>query len=161
MNHNVADSRMASERGFNLPELNPEPPQLDLVVQPAQEFEIAVSKESGQIACLVHDIRRSGSEWIAQKSLGCQLCRVAIASGNSRAPNEQLTSDARRNRLQVLVENIGRRIVNRSADRDEIASCSFIVPEESACHSRLGQAVSIDQLHRISNARLPHRPMLG
>src|ERR1700692_4471478 len=62
--------RVSHERGSNLVQLDSESSDLDLIIQAAQEHQIAVRPVAHQVASLVHACIALGTEGILDESLG-------------------------------------------------------------------------------------------
>ena len=66
----LSHGRVRRERGLDLAELDAEPPELDLVVQPTEELELAVSPPSDPIARPVEASAIPRDEEVGDEALG-------------------------------------------------------------------------------------------
>src|SRR6266851_191706 len=101
----------------DLPRLDAVALELDLVVQPSQELELAI----GQVACQVPGLVESGP-WLRapgmwQEALRCQLRAPQVAGGHAPASDVQFPWAARGHRPQVLIQQIDLGIGNGPANR--------------------------------------------
>ncbi len=87
--------RVLADRALDLAELDPEAADLDLVVGPAAEVELAVGQARSYIAGPVEPSR---PERVLDEPLGSQLRPVQVAAGHARAADVQLAGHAARNR---------------------------------------------------------------
>ena len=80
----VAHKRMQGQCGFNFSQLNTEPPQLDLRVGAAEELDIAVFAEAGEVAGPVQTF--AFLIWIGDKALARQLGAIQILARQTGPP---------------------------------------------------------------------------
>ena len=119
---------------------------LDLIIDSAQEGNLSIRQPARQITGAVKSRIRGGTEGIGNELLGGQLRIVAITSGHAGASYVEFADGSHGYLLQLFVQNIDLRIVNRPADgRKEIGT--FF--NGNSCRSRdngaLGWTVVIDQ----------------
>jgi hypothetical protein len=111
----VGDLGQAGEGGFDLAELDAEAADLDLVVEAAEEVEVAVGQPADQVAGAV-EARAGVSEGVGDKTLGGQGGAVEVAAGQPGAGDVELARHPDRHRLQRPVQHIDLGIGNRSTD---------------------------------------------
>src|ERR1700722_17666675 len=111
--HRLAHLLMPYQLRLDLSELDPEAPDLHLVIVPAQILDRPVLPPPSYIPGSVHPPRRNtvpGTlcrvERILDEALLCQLRSVQITPRHSRAPDIELPGDTDRHRRAVSVQNV-------------------------------------------------------
>src|SRR5262245_452274 len=107
---------MLSENRFDLVKFNPISPDLNLIICPADKFDVAVLQITPKIAGLVETTLRISAERIAHKLLICQFRLVQVTSGQPVPSNVELSRYSNGHRLVRSVQDINPRISNRPAD---------------------------------------------
>ena len=106
------------EHRLDLGQLHPEAADLDLMVDPAEELDVAVRQSADEVAGAINP--RPGTERVGDESLGRQLGLVEVALGQAVAAEPELAGDADRHRL---LSRRGRRpAYSRSAGRSARSS---------------------------------------
>jgi hypothetical protein len=145
------------QRGFDFPELDPETPDLHLIVFAAQVLEPPVGEPPRQVPCLIQP-RAALSVGIWNKPLGRQVRPAPVALRQERSTHEELALHAHRHRGQRPVQHAGDRIADRTANRNLGALVrGHLFPGRVA--SDLGGAVQVHQtpvLHHRAEAL--HQP---
>src|SRR6267142_699440 len=96
--------RMLIEPGFDFPQFNAEPADLDLRVDPAQILNVAIRKPARQITGLIHP--RARHEGVRYKFLLGQFRTIQISAGQTVTRDMQFSRHLDRLRLIVSIENI-------------------------------------------------------
>src|SRR6185436_3114733 len=109
-----AHGGMLGEAGLDLPELDAEAADLDLLVVAAEEVEVAVGPIAGEVAGLVEAV--AGDERVVEEALGGELGAVQIPARHARSADVDLPHGAERHRLTVPVQEINPRVRNRAAN---------------------------------------------
>ena len=111
----MADSRVGNQMRLDLVQLNTESSYFDLEVLSAEKFDFAVGSGNvpGRRSCKVAGFRHLQTDF--RRIFRGQFCLAQVASGQSGAPNVQLTRNARVP-LKMTVENMKLRVRNRSAN---------------------------------------------
>ncbi len=81
------DSRQGGKGGLDLAQFDAEPANLDLMVDPAQKFDVAVFQPADEVPGAVHPLSRPRSEWIGQEARGGEAGAPPIAPREARAAN--------------------------------------------------------------------------
>src|SRR6185437_16732299 len=104
--HRATDLGMSDQRGLDLAQLDPQPAQLDLVVDAPDELQLKIVVPPNEITSAVDG--GSGPERIGDELLGGQLGLVEVTGGQSAvlAADQQLTGDAGRYQVQPAVDHI-------------------------------------------------------
>ena len=85
---------MRGERRLDLAELDAEAAHLDLVVDPAEELELAVRPVAREVAGAVEALARR-AERVGHEALGGQLRPVEVAAGEAGAAQAELAGTPR------------------------------------------------------------------
>src|SRR5262249_10529151 len=107
---------MLCQCGLYLGQLNTESPNLDLVIYPAQIYEVAIGKSTGQVTAPVKPRRRVGVKWVGHEPLCRQIGTIQITAGNSRAADVDFASLPVRDGPTVAVEKMNAQVGYRLAD---------------------------------------------
>ena len=107
--------RVALQGVLDLAELDAEAAQLDLVVDPAEELQLAVGAPAGEVAAAVHAL--AFGEGIGDEALGAEPGTMQVAARQAAAGEIQLAGHADRHRPQAGVEQVYARADHRRADR--------------------------------------------
>ena len=140
----LSDALDGLERRFDLAQLHPEAPDLDLEVAAAEELDVAVRQVARQVAGLVQ--RAAGSEGVGDEPLRGQFGSVQVAAPDLDASDVQLTGGTHRNRLHVLIEDVDLRVGDRLADGHERQLASRVAGPGRHVDRGLGRAVQVVQL---------------
>src|SRR5437899_1105912 len=81
----IGDTLVSSERTFNFPQLYSEAANFYLMINAAQEFQIAVRGPSNQIACSVQSRSQFSRKRIGNKFFCCESGPVPVTARHSRA----------------------------------------------------------------------------
>ena len=117
------------------------PGELHLVVDPAEEEQLAVLAPTDAVAGAVH---AAAVEGVGVEALGGALGVVAVAAADPGAADPELARLAVGHRLPVLVEDVQGVAGGRLADRDRLADLLAHLVGRGE-DRRLGRAVDVDQ----------------
>src|SRR6266511_1734624 len=109
---------MGIQSRLNLTEFDSKTANLHLKIEAAQEFEVAVRAVPSEVASLVEPCVRLSAERVANKFLRGQFRPVAIATREAGAANVQLARHTDGCGLQLIVQQVNRRIADRPSDKD-------------------------------------------
>ena len=152
--HRLADVGVAGEDGLHLTQLDAKAPQLDLVVDPADEDQLALGVPAHQVAGAVH-AAAGGAEGAGHEALGAQSGPVQVAPGQTRPGDVELAHHPRRRQLQAGVEHVELGVGDRAADGDHVAD--LVGAEDRVAGGegcRLRRSVAVD--HHQARARRQH-----
>ncbi|KYF98019.1 hypothetical protein BE20_03765, partial [Sorangium cellulosum] len=110
----IADPRAPRGRRLDLAELDAE---LDLVVDPPEEHELAARQAPHQVAGPVQARARAGRERIRQERRRGALGVVEVAPADADAADVELAGDAERHGPPPPIEHVELRVLDREADR--------------------------------------------
>ncbi len=132
-------SRLLQELGFDLAHLNAQAAQLDLKIMAAYELDVAVGQVTGKITGFV-DAPVGKRVW--QKSLGCQLGLVQVATRHAITAHIQLTRHTDRHGLVLGIKQVDAGVCNRPPD---VQWLTGLQPARGGHHRSLSRAVVVHQ----------------
>ncbi len=153
--HRVADLAVQPQGRLDLPRLDTEPADLDLVVDPAQELDVARRQPAHQVAGAIKPGARLGREGVRHELLRRQPRPAQVAAGHARPAYAELAGHPDRRRPAPRVQHIDRVVGGRPADRHPRAAPQRAARphvEDQAVDRRLGGTVAV-----IEMAPLPRR----
>src|SRR5215470_20106957 len=117
-NHNsLRHTRVPNQRGLDLPRLNAEAANLNLMVRSPHKLQNPVPAPARQVPAAVHPAPRS-TKPIRNKALPRQTPATNIPTPNPSTRNVKLPNNPNRNRLQTTIQYINPRVPDRTAKRD-------------------------------------------
>ncbi|SAL88775.1 hypothetical protein AWB74_08725 [Caballeronia arvi] len=117
-NDRLTHGRMTGDLCLDFPKLDTKPANLDLMIVPAKELDIAIGTISRDIASPIHP--RARNERIVEEALGGQLRPIEITTRHTRATDVQFAHCTDRHQLPLRVEQINTRVGDGTADRHRI-----------------------------------------
>src|ERR1700752_5137954 len=116
-NHNrLRHIRVPNQRGLDLPRLNAEAANLDLMVRSPHKLQNPIPAPARQVPAAVHPAPRSAKP-VRNKALPRQTPASNIPAPNPSTRDVKLPNDPNRNRLQTTVQYINTRVPDRTAKR--------------------------------------------
>src|SRR6185295_11047873 len=103
--------------GLDLSQLDAIAAHLHLVVDAAQELDLAASQPAGQVARPVQPGSRYGREGVGNEPLRGQIRTAEVTTGEACPADQQLSGNAGRSRPQVWLYDVDLGVGDRSADR--------------------------------------------
>src|SRR5215468_1406844 len=117
-NHNrLRHTRMPNQRGLDLPRLNAEAADLNLMVRSPHKLQNPIPAPARQVPAAVHPAPRSTIP-VRNKALPRQTPTSNIPAPNPSPRNVKLPNDPNRNSLQTTIQDINTRVPDRIANRD-------------------------------------------
>ncbi len=163
--HCLGHGRMSGEGRLHLPALDAEAPHLHLLVEAAQELDVAVGQATDQVAGAVQAGTRTGAERVGDEALGRELGAVEVAVGHADPADVQLARRAWRHGLAPLVEDVDGGVGDGLADGRVppltgigLAGGRLV---QRGHHARLGGAVGVEPTDAVACHPQPgavHRP---
>src|SRR5262244_3593389 len=116
-NHSLRHARVPNQRGLDLPRLNAEAANLNLMVRTPHKLQNPIGAPARQVPAAVHPAARSTIP-VRNKTLRRQTTAPNIAAPNPSTRNVKLPNNPNRNRLQTTIQYINPRVPNRTTNRD-------------------------------------------
>src|SRR6478752_10840901 len=108
---------MLTQYRFYLSQLDPESPDLHLLIVPSQKLYVPVSPPPSSVSRPVHPRTRFPTERIRHKLLRRQLRSPQISSPHSISSNVYLPCHPYRYRLPLLIQDVDPHVPDRPPDR--------------------------------------------
>ena len=113
----MGHTRNMGEFGFNLAQFNTKPAHLDLIINAATKYDIALSIQQNCVTGTIeYRIIETGGKRIRNKFFEGQVIPVQIAHRHAGATDEQLALDTLFDQFQALINNIAAIIGDRLTD---------------------------------------------
>ncbi|GFM80240.1 hypothetical protein PSCICN_09320 [Pseudomonas cichorii] len=109
----ITHSDVIGQAGFDFTQLDPETTDLDLVIVTAQVLDDAIGVAAAKVAGLV---QAALDKRITQKTLGGQFVTVQVTPCNTSPANVDLTRNANRYGLELLIEQVNPGVGYRHAN---------------------------------------------
>src|SRR5262249_22786419 len=147
-NNRLRNARVPNQRGLDLPRLNAETANLNLMARTPHKLQTPIPAPARQVPAAVHPAPRSAKA-VRNKTLPRQTATPNIPPPNPSPRNVKLPNNPNRNRLQTTIQYINKQIGD--AEPDEIPASGegkvSVQQNMTDMHRRLGDAVHVDQ-HR-------------
>ena len=138
-------ARRARQDGFDLAEFDPEPADLDLVIDPAQELDLAAGVPPGQVPGPVHPLPwRAGQA--RHEAFRGQGGPVSVAARQLGAGQVQVPGHPGRDRAQRLIQDQRAHAGDRAPDRRDLPVVDVRSAPGGGVHGRLGRPVDVTHL---------------
>src|SRR5262245_6890037 len=116
-NRRLRHARMPHQRCLDLPRLNPEAANLNLMVRAPHKLQNPIPAPARQVPAAVHPHPRSPIA-IRNKTLTRQTAATNISTPNPGPRDVKLPNNPNRHRLQTTVQYINPRVPNRTTNRN-------------------------------------------
>src|SRR5262249_20997469 len=151
-NNRLRNARVPNQRGLDLPRLNAETANLNLMVRTPHKLQTPIPAPARPVPAAVHPAPRSAKA-VRNKTLPRQTATPNIPPPNPSPRNVKLPNNPNRNRLQAIIQNIDPVVGQRTADRDA-RDALFVLNRKSNCIDRgLGRTVKIGDVRDLEMAR--------
>ena len=100
----LGNGRMLHDSGRYLAEFDPVPPDLDLVISPAEEFDFPVVPLPPEVTGPVH---QALPIWSLDEPLGREFLAFPVAQGDAGSGKAEFAFRSDLNRVQVRVQDVG------------------------------------------------------
>src|SRR3990170_262421 len=114
---NFFHRRVLREHRLDLPKLDPVTTNLHLVVDPPEEFDVAVWQKATEVAGFVKTRARFSAERIGNKPLSGKLRPIEVAPRQTAATDVEFALNADGDWIQMSVQHVELGVCNRAADR--------------------------------------------
>src|SRR5262245_37943491 len=115
-NNRLRNARVPNQRGLDLPRLNAETANLNLMVRTPHKLQNPIPAPARQVPAAVHPAPRSAKA-VRNKTLPRQTATPNIPPPNPSPRNVKLPNNPNRNRLQTTIQYINPRVPNRTTKR--------------------------------------------
>src|SRR5690606_22971435 len=112
----LRDAGAVAQRGLDLVELDAIAADLDLVVGPAEELDVAVGAEAAEVAGAVEAGPGLLAEGVGDEALGGELGTVEVAASDAVAGDVEFAGHADGHGLHVLVDDVDAGVGDGPAD---------------------------------------------
>src|SRR2546426_3667081 len=146
-NHNrLRHIRVPNQRGLDLPRLNAEAANLNLMVRSPHKLQNPIPAPARQVPAAVHPAPRS-TKAVRNKALPRQTATPNIPPTNPSTRNVKLPDNPNRYRLQTTVQYINLQVGDAAPDEIAAGRDGKVSVEQNMTdmHRRLGDAVHVDQ----------------
>src|SRR5581483_615230 len=159
--HRFPDRAVAPQHRFDLAQLNPLPPQLDLRIHPPHILQLAILQPPPHIPRPVQPRTPLRRQPVPYKPLPRQLPTVQIPPRQPLSANVYLPANPDRHRIPVLIHHLDLRIADRLANRHPcpVIPLLHLMPARIRRHFRA--AIYIQQLRPRKCLREPLRQLPG
>src|SRR5262249_10739665 len=139
-------TRVTPQRCLNLPRLNAETANLDLMVRATHKLQNSIKPPPRQVPAAVHPRARSAKP-VRYKTFPSEPSATDIAPANPSSRDVKLPNYPNSNRLQAIIQYVNTQIRDPAPDQTApAANRKFPVQANMAhMHRRLGDPVHVDQ----------------
>src|SRR5262249_25814538 len=116
-NRRLRHALMPHQRRLDLPRLNPEAANLNLMVRATHKLQNPIPAPASQVPTAEHPARRS-TKPVRNKTLTRQGAATHISTPNPSPRDVKLPNNTNRHRLQTTVQYINPRVPNRTTNRN-------------------------------------------
>src|SRR5579885_1488165 len=113
------------------------------MINASQEFNDSIGAVSCQIAGSIEPGTWDRTERMREKLFGCQIRCSHIAAGQSDAADKKLSHDSDGDWISALVQDVELNIVDRSANRDDMARLLRLTLPEAHINGGLSRSIQI------------------
>src|SRR5438105_13604033 len=155
-NHrSLRHTRVSAQRRLNLPRLNAETANLDLMVRTTNKLQNPIKPPPRQVPAAVHPRTRSAKP-VRNKTLPSEPTATNIAPANTPSRDVKLPNNPNSHRLQAIIQHVNAQIRDPAPDQTApVANRKLPVQANMAdMHRRLGDPVHVDQHGGIVGAVL-------
>ena len=147
----VVDPRHPQQRVVDLPDLDPEPGDLDLRVAAAEELQLALGRPPPVVAALVQP--RPRPVGVGQVDRPGPLRVVDVPAAHADAGEADQARGTQRHRDEVLVDHVHGHVLHRGPQRDPVALGGPVHHLVVRVVRGLGQPVGVDEREPRAGAR--------
>src|SRR6266511_3167752 len=147
-NRSLRYAPLPKQRSLDLPRLNPEPANLNLLVRAPHKLQHPIKPPARQVPAAVHPTP-TATKPIRNKALRTQPPTTQIPSPNPRTRDVKLPNNPNRKRLQTTIQNINPVVGQRTANRDVRAPLLTFNSNSNGIDRRFGRAIEIRNVLHI------------
>src|SRR6516164_4725223 len=151
-NNRLRHTRVPNQRGLDLPRLNAEAANLNLMVRTPHKLQNPIAAPARQVPAAVHPAPRSAKP-IRNKALPRQTPAPNIPTPNPSTRNVKLPDNPNRNRLQTTIQYIDPVVGQRTTDRDAPTGLLTFDSKSNGIDRSFGRTVKIGDVRNLEMAR--------
>src|SRR6516164_2670168 len=151
-NRRLRHAVMPHQRCLDLPRLNPEAANLNLLVRAPHKLQSPIPAPARQVPAAVHPAPRSTMP-IRNKTLPRQPAATNISPPNPGPRNVKLPNNPNRHRLQTTIQYIGPVVAQRTTDRDARTGLLTFDRKSNGVDRGFGRTVKIGDVRNLEMAR--------
>src|SRR5215469_2652344 len=151
-NHSLRHARVPNQRGLDLPRLNAEAANLNLMVRTPHKLQNPIGAPARQVPAAVHPAARSTIP-VRNKTLRRQTTAPNIAAPNPSTRNVKLPNNPNRNRLQAIIQNVDSVVGQRPTNRDARTGLLTFDRKSNGIDRGFGRTVKIGDARNLEMAR--------
>src|SRR5262245_22566847 len=151
-NRSLRHARMPHQRGLDLPRLNPEAANLNLMVRAPHKLQNPVATPARQVPAAVHPPSRSPIP-IRNKALTRQGATTNIAPPNPSPRTVKLPNKPHGHRLQAIIQNVDSVVGQRPTNRDARTGLLTFDRKSNGIDRGFGRTVKIGDVRNLEMAR--------
>ncbi|MND34947.1 hypothetical protein D3C80_255740 [compost metagenome] len=157
--HGLRNAVLGQQPCLDFLRLDPEPAQLDLLIETTEVFDHAIRRPACPVAGAIQACARLAQR-IDHKSFGGQRRATEVTTGQANAADAQLTRHTDRNGMQIAVEHAADHIAQRPANRRAFAIGAGALPVGDVDRG-FGRSVAVVKLHRRQLRQHPVAQLRG
>src|SRR5215831_19960814 len=141
-NHrSLRHTRVTPQRCLNLPRLNAETANLDLMVRATHKLQNSIKPPPRQVPAAVHPRPRSAKP-VRNKTLPSEPAAPDIAPTNPTSRDIKLPNNPNRHRLQAIIQHVNARVPDRTTNRRYAAARQCLT--HCRADRRLRRSIRVD-----------------
>ena len=152
----AANAGMLQQGRFHFARFDAVAADLELLVDPAQEFDFAVGAPAYPVTGAVHPRCGFLAERVVEKALGREFRSIQVAAGDAGTADVQLSGQTDRQRVPLAVENIATGVVDRASNRRRSRRIRWSAGVPLCrVHGDLGRPIGVEHGHMGSDMLQP------
>src|SRR5215468_15388 len=151
-NRSLRHARMPHQRRLDLPRLNAEAANLNLMVRAPHKLQNPIPAPARQVPAAVHPPPRS-TKPIRNKALTRQSAATNIPPPNPSTRNVKLPNNTNRHRLQAIIQNVDPVVAQRPTNRDARTGLLTFDRKSNGIDRGFGRTVKIGDARNLEMAR--------
>src|SRR5215472_15512229 len=151
-NNSLRHARMPQQRCLDLPRLNAEAANLNLLVRAPHKLQNPIPAPARQVPAAVHPPPRS-TKPVRNKTLTRQPATTNIAPTNPSTRDVKLPNNTNRHRLQAIIQNVDPVVGQRPTNRDTPTGLLTFDRKSNGIDRGFGRTVKIGDARNLEMAR--------
>src|SRR5215510_3070367 len=151
-NRRLRHARMPHQRCLDLPRLNPEAANLNLMVRAPHKLQNPIPTPARQVPAAVHPPPRSPIP-IRNKTLTRQPAATNISTPNPGPRDVKLPNNTNRHRLQAIIQYVDSVVAQRTTNRDARTGLLIFDRKSNGIDRGFGRTVKVGDVRNLEMAR--------